>query len=58
MKTFLRRLDLAARLRRKRVLVPSLVVAAAIALGAMYYSSHTGANAVLERGIDPDQRGP
>ena len=53
MKTFLRRLDIGAKLRRKRVVVPALVATAALVIGGMYYSSHSGPNAVLNQPSTP-----
>jgi len=54
MKTFLRRFDdIGAKLRRKRVVVPALVAAAALVFGGMYYSAHSGPNAVLNQPSTP-----
>ena len=53
MKTFIHRLDIGSKLRRKRVVVPALLVAAALAIGGMYYSAHSGSNAVLNQPSTP-----
>jgi len=53
MKTFLRRFDIGAKLRRKRVVVPALVATAALVIGGMYYSAHSGPNAVLNQRETP-----
>ena len=49
MKTFLSRFMVTDRLRRKRVVIPTLLVGAAVVIGSMWYSSHSGANAVLNQ---------
>ena len=53
MKSFFARFDIGAKLRRKRVLVPALVAVAALAIGATWYTSHSGANAVLNQPATP-----
>ncbi len=53
MKSIFTRWDLAARLGRKRVIIPTLAVGAALVLGVTYYSAHSGANAVLNNPSTP-----
>jgi cell division protease FtsH len=53
MKSFFARFDIGAKLRRKRVLVPALVAVAVLVLGTAWYTSHSGANAVLNQPATP-----
>jgi cell division protease FtsH len=46
MKTFFRRLSVAPRLRKKRVVVPALALVGALLLGGLWFLGHSGANSV------------
>ena len=53
MKTFFQRFEIGAALRRKRVVVPALVAVAILVAGSAWYTSHSGANAVLNQTATP-----
>ena len=53
MKTFFRRLSVPAGLRKKRVVVPALVLASVLLVGGLWYVGHSGANSIWNQPSTP-----
>ena len=53
MKTFFRRLSVPAGLRRKRVVVPALVLGGTLLIGGLWFLGHSGANSIWNQPSTP-----